>query len=284
MGQISTFVTLKAFESMELIDIGANLTHESFKHDLNAVITSSIEAGLSHIIVTGTDFKSSCEARTLCRKYPDFVSATAGYHPHVASACDAEAFALIRDLAAHTNTAAIGECGLDYNRNYSPAADQLRAFELHLQLAAETQKPLFLHQRDAHDDFYRLLSKYRGAVVGGVVHCFTDSERALRDYIQLDMYIGITGWVCDERRGTELQQLVSMIPADRLLLETDAPYLLPRTITPKPSSRRNEPRYLLEVASTVAACRGVPVAALAEETTANAKRLFDLNTPITGEA
>lgn len=283
MGQIIALVALLTFKSMELIDIGANLTHQSFKHDLSAVISSSSKAGLSHIIVTGTDFKSSGEAHELCCKYPGFISATAGYHPHVASACDTEAMKLIGDLAAYSSTVAIGECGLDYNRHYSSVADQLRTFELHLQLAVETQKPLFLHQRDAHDDFYRLLSQYRGSIVGGVVHCFTDSKRALQDYLQLDMYIGITGWVCDERRGRELQQLVSIIPEDRLLLETDAPYLLPRTIKPKPSSRRNEPSYLFEVANTVAVCRGVPLAVLAEETTANAKRLFDMDTLITSE-
>lgn len=258
---------------MQLIDIGANLTHESFKHDFAEVITAAKSQAVSHIILTGTDLESSNAALGLAQS-DSFFSCTAGFHPHVASSCDASALAHIAELAVHAELVAIGETGLDFNRNFSPQDIQQQVFEKHLQLAARLQKPLFLHQRDAHAAFIDLLRTYRHSIPGGVVHCFTDSARALHDYLDLDMYIGITGWICDERRGSELQKLVSYIPADRLLLETDAPYLLPRTLVPKPNSRRNEPQYLHEVLRTVALCVGRDEEQLAFDTSANARRLF----------
>ena len=171
---------------------------------------------------------------------------------------------------------AVGETGLDYNRNYSPRKDQLKVFEQHLEIATELAKPVFLHQRDAHEDFIDLLKKYRPKLCGGVVHCFTDNGKALEDYLELDMYIGITGWVCDQRRGQSLQQLVSRIPPERLLVETDAPYLLPRSLRPKPKSRRNEPRFLGEVIRVIAEHTGRDMEQLAAETSHNAIELFSL--------
>lgn len=259
---------------MNLIDIGANLSHESFSHDLDAVIVSAQAAGVSHIIVTGTDQKSNEAASKLSQSHPEIFSCTAGYHPHVAESFDEAALVSVRSLASEEKCVAIGETGLDFNRNFSTRESQLEAFEKQLQLAAELKLPLFLHQRDAHPEFVALLRRYREQIVGGVVHCFTDSQEALEDYLALDMYIGITGWICDERRGTELQSLASLIPNDRLLVETDAPYLLPRTIRPKPKTRRNEPKHLVEVLYTLARCCGRPAEQLAEETSENARRLF----------
>ena len=259
---------------MNLIDIGANLSHESFSHDLDAVVLSAKAAGLAHIIVTGTDAASNQAALKLSQSNRQFFSCTAGYHPHVAEGFDEAALNSVRDLARSDNVVAIGETGLDFNRNFSSKAAQINAFEQHLQLAVETGKPLFLHQRDAHREFYKLLSRYRSQISGAVVHCFTDNRAALEDYLALDMYIGITGWICDERRGDELRSLVSLIPAKRLLIETDAPYLLPRTLSPKPKTRRNEPKYLPLVLDTIAACSGKTPQQLAAETTENALRLF----------
>lgn len=259
---------------MHLVDIGANLSHESFSHDLAEVVASAQAVGIAHIIVTGTDRDSNEAALKLSRERPEVFSCTAGFHPHVSDGFDSDALASIRSLAAHDEVVAIGETGLDFNRNFSSRESQLKAFEAQLQLAAEVGKPLFLHQRDAHDEFVALLRRYRDQISGGVVHCFTDNRQALEDYLELDMYIGITGWVCDERRGRELQDLVSLIPADRILIETDAPYLLPRTIVPKPKSRRNEPKYLIEVLNTLAECCARPQQQLARETAENAVRLF----------
>src|SRR6185312_13744644 len=118
---------------------------------------------------------------------------------------------------------AVGQTGLDYNRNYSPRDVQLAVFERQLAIAAELGKPLFLHQRDAHADFVALLRRWRDKVPAAVVHCFTDSREALADYLALDCHVGITGWICDERRGSHLRELVREIPADRLMIETDAP-------------------------------------------------------------
>lgn len=259
---------------MNLIDIGANLSHQSFAHDFDEVINSATCAGLSRIIVTGTDLESSRAALKLSKDRSELFSATAGFHPHVASTCSDADLQEIRQLASQPEVVAIGETGLDFNRNYSAQKDQLAIFEQHLLLAVDLQKPLFLHQRDAHDDFIRLLRKYRPDLVGGVVHCFTDSEAALMDYLELDMHIGITGWLCDERRGQELQGLVAKIPPHRLLMETDAPYLLPRTLKPKPKTRRNEPRHLVEVLKALADHTGRDQEAIARETTANALKLF----------
>ncbi len=261
---------------MNLIDIGANLTHESFQHDYPEVLAAAREAGLAHIMLTGTDLASSEAARALALEEPDFLSSTVGFHPHIAADVTDQDLASAAELTLADKVVAVGETGLDFNRNFSPADAQQRVFEQHLELAAATGKPLFLHQRDAHEAFLPLLSKYRPKVSGGVVHCFTDTETALRDYLELDMYIGITGWVCDERRGKDLQEIVSLIPDDRLLIETDAPYLLPRSLRPKPKSRRNVPAYLPEVLRTLAHCRDQQVEELALRTTENARRLFAL--------
>jgi|TARA_B110000971_G_scaffold195021_1_gene209114 TatD DNase family protein len=262
---------------MELIDIGANLTHESFSSDLRQVIEDAKNANISHIILTGTDLKTSLAAKELSAASPSMHSSTAGFHPHVASTFDDAAFAEIARLSASTCVVAIGETGLDYNRNFSSKSDQLTAFERHLELASDVHKPVFLHQREAHEDFYRLLAQYRGKLTGGVVHCFTDNEAALKDYLALDMYIGVTGWICDERRGLDLQRITPMIPLNRLLIETDAPYLMPRNLNPKPKNRRNEPKYLISVLEKIAECYQVSPEVIAQATTTNAKILFNID-------
>ena len=264
---------------MHLVDIGANLTHESFQHDFEEVLANARQAGLAHIMLTGTDLATSQAAQLMAEQRPELFSSTVGFHPHIAAEADEAALDEAAALTALPQVVAVGETGLDYHRNFSPAADQLRVFEHHLRLAAATGKPLFLHQREAHSDFLPLLKRYRGEVSGGVVHCFTDTEAALRDYLELDMYIGITGWICDERRGQDLQAMVGLIPDERLLIETDAPYLLPRTLRPKPRTRRNEPKYLPAVLDMVAQCREQTVEEVAALTSANARRLFGLPEP-----
>jgi TatD DNase family protein len=260
---------------MQLVDIGANLSHESFQHDYQQVLEDARHAGVSHIILTGTDLEHSQAACDLAADSPALLSATAGLHPHLASSWTTATAAQIAALAQRDIAVAVGETGLDYNRNFSPADAQRRAFSGQLELAQKLQKPLFLHQRDAHSDFHGLLKEARDLIAGGVVHCFTDTKEALRAYLDLDMYIGITGWVCDERRGQDLQSIVRFIPDDRLLIETDAPYLLPRSLRPKPKSRRNEPKYLIEVLRTLAQFRGNQnPEELARFTSENAKRLF----------
>ncbi len=260
----------------ELIDIGANLAHDSFDDDRDAVIERAAAAGVRRMVITGSSDDSNADALALAREYPGRLYSTAGVHPHHASHYDDASDARIRELTQAPECVAVGECGLDYFRNFSPRDDQLRAFRAQLDIAAETGLPVFLHQRDAHDDFVEVLEQRLPALPRAVAHCFTGEGESLREYLAMGLYIGITGWICDERRGTHLQEIVGVIPDDRLMIETDSPYLLPRTIRPKPKSRRNEPRYLAEVLRVVAECRGQSEAHVAAITTANAERFFAL--------
>jgi TatD DNase family protein len=257
-----------------LVDIGLNLAHDSFDHDRDHVVATAVAAGVQHMVITGSTLDSTRAAIALARAAPDRFRATAGIHPHHAREFHAPDAAALRALMLEPEVGAAGECGLDYFRNFSPHDDQERVFRQQLELAAELGKPVFLHQRDAHDAFMAILGEYRSRLPAGVAHCFTGDERELRDYLDLDLSIGITGWICDERRGHHLRELVRLIPADRLMLETDAPYLLPRDLQPRPQGRRNEPKYLPHILKAVAACRGEPAEALAEVTTRNALRFF----------
>ncbi len=257
-----------------LIDIGANLAHESFAPDFDEVLQRARAAGLRYLLLTGSSLQSTEQVIAISREH-DWLFGTAGIHPHEARNCDADVMQQIGELARDPRVLAVGETGLDFNRDFSPRPQQEQVFTEHLQLAAEIGKPLFLHQRDAHKRFLPLLREYRDHISAGVVHCFTDERRALYDYMDLDMYIGVTGWICDDRRGKPLQELVREIPAERLLIETDAPYLLPRSLRPKPRSRRNEPAYLPEVLRMVAICRDADPVRLAQQTTDNAQRLFN---------
>jgi TatD DNase family protein len=260
----------------ELIDIGLNLTHESFAHDLPEVLRRAHLAGVSRMIITGTSVAATRDAIGLARADPHRLYATAGLHPHHASDFTPAVRDELRALAADPAVVAIGECGLDYYRNYSPREAQIAAFRGLLELAAETGKPVFLHQRDAHADFMAILREFRGSISDGVAHCFTGSRSELDDCLAIGLAIGITGWICDERRGLHLLSMMGAIPAERLMIETDAPYLLPRTLRPKPSSRRNEPAFLPEVARAVAQARGEEIGQLAASSTAAAMRFFRL--------
>jgi TatD DNase family protein len=262
---------------MELIDIGCNLTHESFDADRESVIDNARRAGVTQMVVTGATETGSVQANALAAQWPGVLFATAGVHPHHAEEVSSDTLSVLAELHQAPRVVAVGECGLDYFRDFSPRPAQRRAFEKQLELAAECGKPVFLHQRDAHDDFVAIFREFRPHLSGAVVHCFTDTHEAVLEYLEMDCHIGITGWICDERRGQHLKDFVHEIPADRLMLETDAPYLKPRNMKPKIKTRRNEPQWLPWVAGTVAACRGVSPDQLAEETTATARRFFGLS-------
>ncbi|MDJ0655161.1 MAG: TatD family hydrolase [Xanthomonadales bacterium] len=260
-----------------MIDTGANLTHESFSADLDQVLERARASGVTRIVVTGASRQGSIDALELARRYPDYLVATAGNHPHHASDYDADMDALLRDLAGQPEVRACGEAGLDYFRDFSPRPDQQRCFEAQLDIAVEAGKPIFLHQRDAHDDFIAMVRPFRDRLDRMVVHCFTDTRRALFDYLDLDLHVGITGWICDERRGHHLRELVANIPAGRLMIETDSPYLLPRDLKPKPKSRRNEPFHLPHIARVIAECRDETLEQTAAHTTATAEAFFNLS-------
>jgi len=228
------------------------------------------------MIVTGASLEGSRKAIELARSHPRELYATAGVHPHHATELTVESLSELEELARQPEVVAAGECGLDYFRDFSPRPMQQQAFHRQLELAAKVGKPVFLHQRDAHEDFLAILRDHRKTLVGGVTHCFTGAAHELTAYLELGFAIGITGWICDERRGAHLAPLMRDIPADRLLLETDGPYLLPRDLSPKPPSRRNEPAYLPHIAEVVARARGESVATLARSSTDATRKLFGL--------
>ena len=258
---------------MQLIDIGANLTHPAFHADLPDVLARARQAGVATIVVTGTSVPESTSALKFANGHPEIYS-TAGVHPHHARECDASTIPALRVLAQQPRVVAIGECGLDFNRNYSPHPDQEKWFLAQLELAIEVKKPLFLHSRDAFPRFPEILKQYK--FPKAVAHCFTGEKEELHAYLDLGLYIGITGWICDERRGAHLLQLVRDIPKDRLMLETDSPYLTPRDMRPQPKARRNEPAHLPHILRTVARALGKPPEQVADETTRNAKEFFRL--------
>ncbi|MFS8063461.1 MAG: TatD family hydrolase, partial [Luteimonas sp.] len=251
-----------------------------------AVLQRAREAGVAQLVVTGASREHSPRALALAQAHPGFLFATAGVHPHHASEYTDECDAELRALHAHAEVVAVGECGLDYFRDLSPRPAQRRAFERQLQIDVDLAvngravngvgKPLFLHQRDAHADFMAVMKNFDGRIGPAVVHCFTGSRAELFDYLDQDWHIGITGWLCDERRGQHLRELVKHIPANRLMIETDAPYLLPRTVKPQPSHRRNEPMYLAHIVEELARDRGEEVALTAANTAATARAFFGL--------
>ena len=264
---------------MQLIDIGVNLTNPSFDGKHQAVLERAYAAGVEQLVLTGTSVDGSEQALHLCRELDESgqrLFATAGIHPHSASDWNGDSAQRLLALFKEPGVRAVGECGLDFNRDFSPRAQQEKVLEEHLAMAVDLQLPVFLHERDANQRLLEILRDYRDRLPAAVVHCFTGEKRALFSYLDLDLHIGITGWICDERRGTHLHGLVGNIPGNRLMLESDAPYLLPRTLRPRPKSGHNEPAYLPYVLSEVARHRGQSEAELAAQTTATARRFFNL--------
>lgn len=259
-----------------LTDIGVNLTDSAFDSDREAIIQEAAAVGVTRLLITGTSVTESAQAVSLCQRYPGQLWCTAGVHPHNSKTFTAEVRTCLSDLLNSPEVVAVGETGLDFNRNLSTPAQQIWAFEQQLELASEAQLPLFLHERDAHQQQIEMLRRYRDSIMG-VVHCFTGNREALYNYLDLDLYIGITGWICDERRGRELLALVKEVPAERLLLETDAPYLLPRNLKPKPKSRRNLPTFLPHILNEVALARECDAQTLAQQTQLNSQRLFNFD-------
>lgn len=262
---------------MPLIDIGANLCNDAFKKDLESVIERAVKKNVCQIMVTGTSESVSQAALELTHRYPEYLFSTAGIHPHDASSYNPSSYTNLLSILRDKRVKAVGETGLDFNRDFSPRTKQIAVFEKHIELANATNKPLFLHERDAHQKITEILTHHRDQFGNGVVHCFTGDKKALFRYLDLDLHIGITGWICDERRGKHLADLVHNIPLDRLMIETDAPYLLPRDLpSPKPKSRRNEPAYLSHIAASIARCYDKEVDEIANRSTETAKAFFHL--------
>lgn len=264
-----------------LIDIGVNLSNKRFEKDLEDVLKRAQKANISQLILTGTSEEESDSVFKLTQKhannFPDMLYSTCGVHPHDAKHFNSDTLNHLKALAENDSVVAIGETGLDFDRNFSSPTDQEKAFEAQLELAIELQLPVFMHERDAHQRQFEILKQYRDHLIDGVIHCFTGDKTALFNYLDIDLHIGVTGWVCDERRGQQLQRLVNNIPLHRLMLETDSPYLTPRTIKPKPKGGRNEPAFLPWVLDGIAEHRNESALEVAEKTTAAAKTFFRID-------
>jgi len=268
-----------------MIDIGVNLTPKLFQTknpssqeaELAKFVTQCQSERLSAMIAIGTSVKESLRAALQARQYPGYIFATAGVHPHDAKHLDGAGKKELEQLIQSPEVVAVGEMGLDFNRNFSPPEIQESVFAFQLDLNRTDQKPLYLHERDATSRQIEIMQAHRNCFTSGVMHCFTGNKDTLKRYLDLGLHIGITGWVCDERRGVDLVEAVKYIPADRLLAETDSPYLLPRTLRPKPRHGRNQPWYVREVIRRIAEIRGVNIEEMTAVTQSNAKALFNLN-------
>ena len=260
-----------------MIDIGVNLADSSFDKDREEVLARAKAAGIDSMIITGTSVRQSKKALELANEYGLF--STAGIHPHDASSFDARSMPELRALCQNDRVVALGECGLDFFRDVSPRKQQIEVFVKILELAVDVNLPIFLHERNALDETITILNDFKTSLPKTVIHCFTGDKDALKKYLDLGLYVGVTGWVCDERRGSDLQQCINLIPDNRLMVETDAPYLLPRTIRPKPKTRRNEPKHLVHVAQKCAELRQQSLETLQIKTNQTTKEFFGLQVP-----
>jgi TatD DNase family protein len=264
---------------MHWFDIGVNLLDRRF--DAEDVIARAAEQQVNQLCVISSNLEETIAAQAFVKNHNEQVGFqqlvyTAGVHPHHADGFSPDAIIQIKQLVSDKNMVAIGECGLDFNRNFSTQENQLRSFEAQLVCAAENKKTVYLHERDAFDDQIRLLRAYLPSIPNAIVHCFTGSTRQMEAYLELGCYIGITGWVCDDKRGVDLQEAVKYLPLERVLLETDAPYLFPKNV--KPRTKNNEPCFLPHVANKVADLKGIDVNQLSEVSLANTYKVFGLAT------
>lgn len=263
-----------------MIDIGLNLTSDKFAKDRKEIIERALQSNVSGFILTGTSLKASKDAYELVKSNSTIMASTAGVHPHDAKNWH-RAKKEIENLATQKGIVAIGECGLDYDRMFSTRDEQMTAFKEQLDLAIKYDKPVFLHVRPKigegevkkiMDDFNEIFKPYYDKGIKGIVHCFTGNKKMLDTFLGYSLYIGITGWVCDDKRGEQLQKLIKYIPDDKLMIETDAPYLTPKNMETK--ATRNEPAFLTYVAKKISELKNVSVEELSLSTDNNVNALF----------
>lgn len=289
----------ECYENYILIDVGANLTNKKYSRDLDSVIQRAKDSGVQKIMVTGTSVKASKEALRLTRIYPNTLYSTAGIHPHDAKSYTDESWEELRRLAENPECVAIGECGLDYNRNFSEPEDQRMVFRKHIELAIELNKPLFVHERDAHEDLLQILDEFKGKLPPILVHCFTGSSEHALAYLDKGFYIGLTGYLCKDKSDTGVRKLLEdgSVPLDRLVVETDAPFMYPNTRASKLpvhvkdgltersmtflhrycTFQRNEPCSLPAIVEMIAAFMKKKPEEVALSTSFNAMKLFGLS-------
>ena len=262
------------------IDIGINLTNRQFQNDTETVIENSLDAEVSQMILTGTSVKNSEEASEMAKEHPGVLYATAGIHPHDAKHFDARSISRLKKLLQQKHVVSVGECGLDFDRDFSPRAVQELCYKAQLELAIAVQKPLFLHERAAFSRFMGITKEYLPQLPKAVVHCFTGSLAEAKTYLDNGFYLGFTGAISDSRRFDHLKEVIRYVPMDRMMIETDAPFMLPKNtpnhLLKKYHERRCEPAFLPFVAQTIAQFKGISPDEAAAETTRNAKAFFGL--------
>ncbi len=236
----------------EIADIACNFTSDRFDNDLDEVINQAIVNNITKFGLICSRLSDIDKLLEIYNRYSKDMFFTIGVHPHHANEINEEYLKKLKEVINNNNPHAIGETGLDFFRNLSTYEEQIFAFEEQIKIAIDTNKPLFLHQRDSHDDFIKILRKYSSDINKSVVHCFTGTKEQLNDYLELDCYIGVTGWICDAKRNVELRKTIKNIPLERLMIETDCPYLIPKNLEEKPKNNRNEPIYLNHIANEVA--------------------------------
>ena len=261
--------------NMGLIDIGANLTHPELYNQLDKIVENIKTADIKKVIITSSNLGDTKTALNIINLYPDLFYTTVGFHPHNAKDFSLEDVDKIHDYGKDKNIVAIGECGLDYYREYSTKEQQIYCFEEQLSIAESLELPLFLHERHAHKDFSKILKSHINKIKNSVVHCFTGTKNELKTYLDMGCYIGITGWISDTNRGKHLHDLLEYIPEDRLMIETDSPYLIPHNL-PFKHNGINEPSFLNFVAQTIAECLNKDINEIKEVTCKNTKRFFSI--------
>lgn len=259
---------------MQWFDAGVNLLDRRF--DVDEVIAASRQAGVEKLCLITTHPDEWERAAELHQRYPQTIYYTLGIHPHHAKEAVAAHFSQLREMAHLPGMVAVGECGLDFNRMFSPRESQLAVFEQQLQIAAGVGKPVYLHERDAFGAQCMLLQKYMPQLTrGGIAHCFTGNTEQIKAYLAFGLYIGITGWVCDDKRGQDLQEAINQLPMNKIVLETDAPYLFPKTLRPR--QRNNTPATVPHIGSEIARRLNISQAQICQASYANTCKLFDLN-------
>lgn len=257
-------------EPAKLIDSHAHLDMKDFKNDRREVIERAFDGGVSHIISVGTDAASSRTALLLAKEF-EYVHATVGFHPHNAADCCMEDLKALADMASDPDVVAWGEIGLDYYRNYSPRDIQLEMFQRQLEMAADLGMPVVIHDREAHDDVRKSVFKMGKGEKKGVIHCYSGDIDLAREYISRGYFISIPGTVTYKNAAT-VRKVAAWIPQDRLLIETDAPFLAP---APK-RGQRNEPLFVKYTAIEIARIRKTEFENIAHATAQNAKDLFGI--------
>ena len=258
----------------EVADIACNFTNERFDKDLDEVINRAKTNKITKFGLICSRLSDLDRLLEIYNQYSKDMFFTIGVHPHHANEINDKYLKNLKEAVINNNPHAIGETGLDFFRNLSTYDEQIYAFEEQIKIAIDTNKPLFLHQRDSHDDFIKILKKYSSDISKAVVHCFTGTQQQLDDYLELDCYIGVTGWICDKKRNVELRKTIKNIPLEKLMVETDCPYLIPKNLVEKPKNNRNEPTNLNHIINEIAVLMEIDIDILRKQTFKNTINYF----------